>query len=66
MLQSSHLGTTVFLNPYDICVANKEMSGHQMTVLWHVHDVKILHVNAKEVDKIIELLRRLYEDENED
>ena len=32
----------MILNPYDMCVANKETkSGHQLTVLWHVDDLKL-------------------------
>ena len=31
------------VNPYDPCVANKEVRGSQMTVVWHVDDMKISH-----------------------
>ena len=44
------------LNPYDPCVANKMIDGHQMTVTWHVIDLKILHKNGREISKIIERL----------
>jgi hypothetical protein len=33
------------MNPYDWCVANKMIDGKQCTVLWHVADLKIAHVN---------------------
>jgi hypothetical protein len=29
------------LNPYDPCVANKTVNGKQMTVCWHVDDLKV-------------------------
>ena len=32
------------LNPYDLCVANKDINGKQCTIVWHVDDNKISHV----------------------
>jgi hypothetical protein len=37
------------LNPYDPCVANKTINGTQMTVCWHVDDLKVSHVDPGEV-----------------
>eukprot|EP00804_Cyclotella_cryptica_P005114 CCRYP_011528-RA/>CCRYP_011528-RA protein AED:0.11 eAED:0.14 QI:0/-1/0/1/-1/0/1/0/390 len=49
------------MNPYDMCVANKETkSGHQLTVLWHVDDLKISCRDKYEVTKLICCLRRIY------
>ena len=31
------------VNDYDPCVANKMVDGAQMTVCWHVDDLKISH-----------------------
>ena len=31
------------VNPYDPCVANKMVDGAQITVCWHVDDLKISH-----------------------
>ena len=31
------------VNPYEPCVANKMVDGAQMTVFWHVDDIKISH-----------------------
>ena len=28
-------------NPYDPCVANKEVNGSQFTIKWHVDDLKL-------------------------
>ena len=35
------------LNPYDSCVANKMINGKQCTILWHVDDLKISHVDLR-------------------
>ena len=34
------------LNPYDPCVANRVVDDKQQTVLWHVDDCKISHVDT--------------------
>ena len=39
------------VNPYDPCVANKEVNGSQMTVTWHMDDLKVSHVEEAEVEK---------------
>jgi hypothetical protein len=48
------------LNPYDPCVANKMVNGKQFTITWHVDDLKLSHVDLKEVDKTIEWLKSIY------
>ena len=40
-------------NKYDNCVVNKTINGHQMTVVWHVDDLKVSHIDVKEVNKFI-------------
>jgi hypothetical protein len=35
------------INPYDFCVANKMINGKQMTIIWHVDDLKISHADEK-------------------
>jgi len=37
------------LNPYDSCVANKIVDGKQMTVCWHVDDLKVSHCDPVQV-----------------
>jgi hypothetical protein len=44
------------LNPYDPCMANKQVKGEQWTVCFHVDDCKILHIIPEVVDKTIEWL----------
>jgi hypothetical protein len=48
------------LNPYDPCVANKIVNGTQMTVIWHVDDLKISHKNPEAVTKVIKYLDGIY------
>jgi hypothetical protein len=42
------------LNPYDPCVANKQVNGEQLTVCFQVDNCKISHLTPKVVDKTIE------------
>ena len=44
------------LNPYDLCVANAIINDKQCTIIWHVDDTKISHVDSAVVDDIIRLL----------
>ena len=44
------------INPYDWCVANKSIDGKQCTVLWHVDDLKILHIENDVVTDVISQL----------
>ena len=48
------------INPYDWCVANKMVDGKQLTITWHVDDLKISHVDEHVVTKLIEQLNDKY------
>ena len=48
------------LNPVDPYVANKEVLGSQMTVIWHVDDLKISHRNPSAITNIIRWLDSMY------
>ena len=48
-------------NPYNPCVANKIINGHQFTIVWHVDDLKLSHKDPKVVDEMIRYLKGLYE-----
>ena len=52
------------INPYDPCVANKEVNGSNITLTWHVDDLKISHKDKKVVDAFIKALEDEYNDEN--
>ena len=40
-------------NPYDRCTMNKMINGKQATILWHVDDLKISHVDPNVVTDIL-------------
>jgi hypothetical protein len=48
------------LNPYDPCVANKQVNGEQLNVCFHVDNCKISHLTPKVVDETIEWLQLEY------
>jgi hypothetical protein len=48
------------INPYDFCVANKTIDSKQCTVVWHVDDLKISHVDPKVTTTILNLLDAKY------
>ena len=49
------------LNPYNPCVANKIVDNAQLTVVWHVDDLKASHVDAGGVTRISVWLQKTYE-----
>ena len=53
-------------NPYDPCVANRMVNGKQQTVLYHVDDCKVSHVDSRANDEFIDWLRENYESIFED
>ena len=48
------------INPYDPCVANKMVNGHQMTICWHMDDLKVSHKDENAVTALAEKLAELY------
>jgi hypothetical protein len=55
------LESAVFkINLYDPCVANKTVNGTQMTVCWHVDDLKVSHIDPDEVTKFGDWLSKTY------
>ena len=42
----------VELNPYNRCIANKDINGSQCTIVFHVDNSKIFHKNPEVVDSI--------------
>ena len=49
------------LNPYDPCVANKMVQGNQLTVVWHVDDLKVSHKSELVVTRMANWLKATYE-----
>jgi hypothetical protein len=48
------------INPYDPCVANKMVNGTQMTVSWHVDDLKVSHASPKVIDDFLQWVTKTY------
>ena len=48
------------LNPYDNCIANKQINGSQCTILWHVDNLKIFHMSNVVLDEVIADLNDRY------
>jgi hypothetical protein len=48
------------VNPYDWCVANEVINGKQCTILWHVDDLKISHVDPTVVTNMIDRLETVF------
>ena len=48
------------LNLYDLCVANKTVKGTQMTVSWHVDDLKVSHIDPVETTSFIQWVKDTY------
>ena len=47
-------------NKYDDCVVNKMVNGQQMTVVWHVDDLKVSHVDATEVEMFVQQMEETF------
>ena len=43
-------------NRYDSCVVNKEVNGKQLTVAWHVDDLKVSHQDETALDEFIGMM----------
>jgi len=59
-LQKDLEGYGFVINPYDRCVANAMINGHQMTVTWHVDDLKVSHKDPFEITKFATYLSSIY------
>ena len=41
------------ISAYAPCVANKTLGGKQLTIIWHIDNLKILHVDRRVVSDTI-------------
>ena len=48
------------INPYEWCAANKEVNGTQLTVVWHVDDLKISHKDPLVIQSLVDDLSDIY------
>jgi hypothetical protein len=56
LLSSKLVSWGFTINPYDWCVANKLVNGTQCTILWHVDDLKISHINCETNTEVIKMI----------
>jgi hypothetical protein len=50
------------INPYDPCIANKIVDGHQLTLRLHVDDLMISHVDMSAINDFLQKLKMIYGD----
>ena len=48
------------INPYEPCVANKEINGKQCTIVWYVDDLKVSHVEEGVVKDVMSKISKRY------
>ena len=49
------------INPYDPCVMNKTVKDNQLTIVWHIDDLKVSHHNAYIVMHMACWLQKTYQ-----
>ena len=59
-LLSEMRGRGFKLNPYKPCAVNKIVGGNKIILFWNVDDLKVSHVNPKEVTNFMEWLDGIY------
>jgi len=50
------------VNPYDPCVANMQVFDKQLTITWHIDDMKVSHQYSNVVDLFVDWVKYKYED----
>ena len=53
-------GMSFKINPYDPCVAYKEVNGTQFTIIWYADDTKISHKDHKVLRDLITALENKF------
>ena len=53
------------INPYNQCVANKEIYGKQCAIVWYVDDMNVSHMDIEVVRDILKLIELKFEGELE-
>ena len=48
------------LNPYGSCVENKIINVNQLTLVWHVNNIKAIHAEEKVVTRTAKWMRKTY------
>ena len=55
--------TPFLINPYDPCVANATINKKQMTITWHVDNLKVSHVDSFQITQFAAYLATIYGNE---
>ena len=50
----------LIMNPYDPCVWNKDVNGEQLTIMFHIDDLLLAHVQESVITEFIRKLDREY------
>lgn len=50
------------MNEYDLCVGNEMINGNQMSVTWHVNDLKASHKDRLELTKLALFSTKMFGD----
>ena len=58
--KSALLSYSFELNPYDPCVVNKMVNGEQLTICWHVDDLKSSHIDPKVNGEFLQWIKDLF------
>ena len=48
------------LNPYDPCSANKMVNASQITVVWHIYELKVSYIDSFEIAKFACYVDKIY------
>ena len=56
-LTKAWLSYSLELDPYDPCVVNKMVNGEQLTIFWHVDDLKSSHIDPKVNDEFLQWIK---------
>jgi hypothetical protein len=48
------------VNPYDCCVMNEQINDKQCTILWHVDDIKVSHMDPDVVAMVLAMVNEEY------
>ena len=60
LLSDTLTGWGFMINPYDHCIANKIVKGKQCTIIWHVDNLKISHVDKNIVENVRKNLEKKF------
>ena len=56
-LTKALLSSSFALNPYNLCVANKRVNSENLTICWHVDDLKSSHIYPKVNDEFLQWIK---------